>query len=67
VNVKFQALGTTDDMLYPSVMMNHLYFSLDLMLDYILALDQAVSGGNIPNSSGEFGGSSSAFVHFSFL
>jgi hypothetical protein len=42
--VKFQTLGMTGDRCAHQVMMNHSYFSLDLMMDYILAVDQAVSG-----------------------
>jgi hypothetical protein len=39
--VKVQALGMNDDCCARQVMMNHSYFTLDLMLDYILTHDQA--------------------------
>jgi len=45
-----QALGVTGDCWTYQVMMNHSYFSLDCMLDYILTHDQADSGESVSSS-----------------
>jgi hypothetical protein len=61
VKVKVQALGTSGNRWTCHVMMNCLYFSLDHTLDYILMIKQS-QGSDIPNSSGESGGSSGSYI-----